>query len=135
MSKNKIIKVMVVDNDNSVLDIYRQGLTAKGYSIKTFVNPVQAREYLLQTTEVPDVILIDVMMSNIEGLTLIHEIHSAGKTFNVPIIAVSTIKDATMLTDVFIFGATDYVVKPFDINVLDMKIKHAIETIKKEPLK
>ncbi|MEW6041049.1 MAG: response regulator, partial [Elusimicrobiota bacterium] len=91
----------------------------------------QAKEYLFETTEVPDVVFIDIMMQGMEGLTLIHEIRSAAKTSCVPIIAVSTVKDASMLTDVFVFGATDYMVKPFDIDILDIKIKHAIETAKK----
>lgn len=131
MQGDKILKIMVVDNDELILNMCEQGLTAKGYSVKRFINPLQAKEYLFQTTKVPDVILIDIMMPNMDGLTLIHEFHSAGKTLNVPIIAVSTIKDAAMLTDVFIFGATDYIVKPFDIEILDRKIKRAIETTQK----
>lgn len=126
-----MLKIMAVDNDNSMLGMYKKGLTAEGYSVETFSNLVQAREYLFQAAEVPDVILIDIMMPNMAGLTLIHKIHSTGKTSGVPIIAVSTIDDATMLTDVFIVGAADYLVKPFGINILDIKIKRAIETAKK----
>jgi DNA-binding response OmpR family regulator len=94
MPRDRILKVVAIDSDDLMLNAYKQGLTAKGYSVQTFSN-------------------------------------SVAKTSNVPLIAVSTIKDATMLTDVFIFGATDYLVKPFDIDVLDIKIKRAIETVKK----
>lgn len=131
MPDGQTIKVMAVDDDDLILDIYEQGLTAKGYSVRTFLSSVQAREYLFQTQDIPDVILMDIMMPNMDGISLMHEIHSATKTSNVPIIAVSGLSDAATLNDAFLFGAIDYVVKPFDINVLDMKIRRAIETIKK----
>lgn len=126
-----MIKVVVIDSDEEMLASLEQELTAKGYNVQTFSNPVAAKKYLFQTTDVPDLIILDIMIPDMDGLCLLHEIHSTEKTSSVPIIAASTIANANALFDVFIFGATDYAIKPFDINTLDMKIKRSIETTQK----
>jgi response regulator of citrate/malate metabolism len=60
-----------------------------------------------------------------------HDINSMDGTAHVPIIAVSGLNDAATLNDALLFGAMDYLVKPFDMDVLELKIKKAFELSRK----
>jgi len=129
MVENVKIQVIAVDDDETILDVYETGLAAAGCDIKTFSNPKKAKEYFsaLKPGEAPHVILMDIMMPGIDGISLMHDIHSMDNTAHVPIIAVSGLNDAATLNDALLFGAMDYVVKPFEMSVLEAKIKKAFE--------
>lgn len=136
MAKGTTIQVVAVDDDETILDIYEAALSTDGYAIKTFSNPKKAKEYFagLKAGEAPHVILMDIMMPGIDGISLMHEIHSMDATAHVPIIAVSGLNDAATLNDALLFGAMDYMVKPFDMDSLEMKIKKAFElALKRAP--
>ena len=131
MSEHKI-KIVAIDDDEAILDIYDTGLSVKGYEVKTFLDPKKGKEYLLDdNTNLPDVILMDIMMPGIDGITLMKDIHSNLKTTHIPIIAISGLNDAATLNDALLFGAMDYLVKPFAIDSLETKIKKAWELNKK----
>ncbi len=136
MAENEKIRIIAVDDDETILEIYEAGLTAGGYSIKTFSSPKKAKEYFaaMKPGEAPHVILMDIMMPGIDGISLMHDIHSMDVSAHVPIIAVSGLNDAATLNDALLFGAMDYVVKPFNMEVLEPKIKKAFElSQKREP--
>lgn len=123
------IKVMAIDDDETILEIYESGLEA--FDLKTFIDPKKAKDFLNSENWVPDVILMDIMMPGIDGISLMNEIRSNDKLSHVPIIAVSGLNDAATLNDALLFGAMDYVVKPFDISELESKIKKAAEIANK----
>lgn len=126
------ISVLAIDDDDTILDIYESGLSA--YDLKTFNNPQKAREFLFSNEKKPDVILMDIMMPHIDGIALMSEVHSNESTKHIPIIAVSGLNDAATLNDALLFGALDYLVKPFDIEELEIKIKKAAEISKRKLL-
>lgn len=123
------IFILAVDDDDTILEIYESGLSA--YELKTFDNPQKAKDYVFSAAKKPDVILMDIMMPHIDGIALMNEIHSNEDTKHIPIIAVSGLNDAATLNDALLFGAMDYLVKPFDMAELEAKIKKAAEISKK----
>ena len=129
MAEEPKVKIVAVDNDETILAMYEIGLAACGYDIKTFASSDTAKEYFasLKPGEVPHVILMDIIMPGMDGVSLMHEIHSMDNTANVPIIAVSGLTDSATLNDALLFGAMDYLVKPFDMETLKAKIKSAME--------
>ena len=118
-----------MDDDATTLSIYETGLAAAGYAIKTFLSPKKAKEYFtgLKAGEAPHVILMDIIMPGIDGISLLHDIHSMDNIAHVSIIAVSGLHDNVTLNDALLFGAMDYLVKPFDMETLKLKIKKAFE--------
>jgi CheY-like chemotaxis protein len=129
MPEETKIRVLVVDDDEAMLDAYEAGLAAGSYEIKTFASPKEAREFLFAAApaDIPHVILMDIMMPGIDGVSLTHEIHSWPGTAHIPIIAVSGLNDSATSNDALLFGAMEYVAKPFEFEVLETKIKKAYE--------
>ena len=129
MPENEKIRIIAVDDDETILDAYEAGLTAGGYSVKTFSSPKQAKEHFaaMKPGEAPHVILMDIKMPGIDGISLMRDIHSLDVTAHVPIIAVSALNDDATMNDALLFGAMDYMAKPVNLEVLGLKIKKAFE--------
>jgi len=129
MTEEKRIKVAAVDDDETILEIYETGLAANGCEVRTFSDPKKAREFFASAKpeEIPDVILMDIMMPGVDGISLMGDIRAKEAAAHVPIIAVSGLNDAATLNDALLFGAMDYLVKPFDLDALVEKVRKAAE--------
>ena len=137
MSEEQRIRVAAVDDDETILEIYETGLAAAGFEVTSFSDPKRAREFFAEAKpgSVPDVILMDIMMPGVDGISLMNDIRSRDAAAHVPIIAVSGLNDAATLNDALLFGAMDYLVKPFDLDTLIGKIKKAAELSRKRAQK
>lgn len=133
MADEPRIKVAAVDDDETILEIYETGLAAEGLEVRTFSDPKKAREFFASAkpAEIPDVILMDIMMPGVDGISLMGDIRGQQAAAHVPIIAVSGLNDAATLNDALLFGAMDYMVKPFEIDALVAKIRKAAELSRK----
>jgi len=123
MAEEKKI-VLAIDDDTSVCEMYEQGLPNLGYKVVTATSAGRAKAYLEK--EKPDVILMDIMMSDTDGITLTREIRSNPETADIPILVISGLSDAATLNDALLFGAVDYLVKPVNLSVLKGKLERAI---------
>jgi PleD family two-component response regulator len=115
--------ILAVDDDASVCELYEQGLAIFGYDVTCATNAKKAKAYLAEKK--PDLILMDIMMPDQDGISLTREIHSEPSTAHIPILVVSGLDDAATLNDALLFGAVDYLVKPVDLEVLKMKVERA----------
>ncbi len=133
MADEPRIKVVAVDDDETILEIYETGLASAGCEIRTFCEPKKAREFFkaAKPAELPDVVLMDIMMPGVDGISLMGDIRSVDAAAHIPIIAVSGLNDAATLNDALLFGAMDYLVKPFDLESLMAKIRKAAELSRK----
>ncbi|OGR41189.1 MAG: hypothetical protein A2X35_07280 [Elusimicrobia bacterium GWA2_61_42] len=133
MADEPRIKVAAVDDDETILEIYETGLASAGMEVMSFCDPKKAREFFSEAklAAMPDVILMDIMMPGVDGISLMGDIRSKDAAAHIPIIAVSGLNDAATLNDALLFGAMDYLVKPFDLETLVAKIKKAAELSRK----
>ena len=122
-------KILAVDDDASVCELYEQGLKMLGYDIRCAMSAAKAHEAL--KAGIPDLILMDIMMPDQDGISLTRELRNAAPTSKVPIIVVSGLADAGTLNDALLFGAVDYVVKPVDIEALGAKIERTFAALEK----
>lgn len=123
-------KILAVDDDASVCQIYEEGLPHLGYEVTTAASAGKAKAYLRK--EKPDLILMDIMMADQDGISLTREIRSDPATAGIPILVVSGLSDAATLNDAILFGAVDYIVKPIDLNVLRDKIARVLALTEKK---
>jgi len=122
-------KVLAIDDDASICDLYSQGLSLLGFDVTCASNAKKAREHL--KTNKPDIILMDIMMPDVDGITLTRELRADSKSADIPIIVVSGLADAGTLNDALLFGAVDYMVKPIDLDALKAKIERTFAALER----
>jgi len=111
-------KILVVDDAPQVRRVMRAALTAEGYTVYEARNGEEALESLRETP--PDLILLDVNMPQMDGLTACREIRRSSA---VPIIML-TVRDAEHdKVAALDAGADDYVVKPFGMPEMLARIR------------
>ena len=124
-------KILAVDDDAGICDLFEKGLPPLGYDVVCASSGKQCRTAL--EGEAPDLILMDIMMPDVDGITLTQEIRSNPKTSHIPILIVSGLSDAGTLEDALLYGAVDYIVKPLDFAILKMKIERIFALKEKRP--
>ena len=124
-------KILAVDDDASVCDFYQQGLKTLGYDVECAMSAEKAKKALKE--RLPDLILMDVMMPDQDGISLTRELRNDPPTSGIPIIVVSGLADAGTLNDALLFGAVDYIVKPIDLDGLAAKIERTFAALAKRP--
>lgn len=126
MSKKRIL---AVDDDASVCDFYETGLASLGYEVTCASTAAKARQALAGKR--PDLILMDIMMPEQDGISLTRELRNDPKTSDIPIVVVSGLADAGTLNDALLFGAVDYVVKPIDLEALGAKLERTFAALER----
>lgn len=118
------IKVLVIDDDEDLSEMLSFGLTDAGYSPDIVENGKQAKKYLSE--KVPDIILADIMMPDINGIELCQWIHSQPQTRDVPIIQMSALSNEAIIEDSADTGVMDYIKKPVSFDILKEKLVLAL---------
>ena len=111
-------KIMVVDDDESILEVMHIVLEGEGYDVETRVN-VQSLQEL--DGELPDMILLDVLLSGEDGTEICKRLKSQQETRDIPIILLSAHSSAGKTAREC--GADAFLDKPFDIDVLVEMVK------------
>lgn len=117
-------KILVVDDDLNIQEMLNAGLSRYGYVVTVSSSAIDALS-LIEKFKF-DLVIIDVMMPDIDGITLCKTIRNMDKSADVPIIILTALSDAETMNDALLFGAVDYIVKPFDIRTLREKIASAV---------
>src|SRR3954452_19985583 len=113
------MRVLVVDDDRSVRDALRRALTLAGYEVQMAEGGQQA---LTQAaTAVPDAVVLDISMPDIDGLEVCRRLRGAGN--RVPILMLTARDAVADRIDGLDAGADDYLVKPFDVGELKARLR------------
>ncbi|HKR64600.1 MAG TPA: response regulator [Thermoanaerobaculia bacterium] len=105
-------KVLLVDDSNTVLMMEKMVLAKGPFQIVTARDGVEG--VAKAKSEQPDVILLDVMMPNLDGLSACAAIRADEATAHIPIIMVTTRGEEHNIETAFRNGCTDYVTKPIN---------------------
>jgi len=122
------MKILIAEDDPKSLALLAKFLKAKGHEI---VSAQDGREALEQfSQEGPDLVLLDVMMPQLDGWSVLEEIR---KTSDTPVIMV-TVRDSTEdKVHGFSAGADDYITKPFDLREVEARIEAVMRRYKTPP--
>ena len=118
--------ILIIDDEADILDITARRLTASGYEVMTALDYEEA--FNLMRDKIPDLILLDVMMPDKDGYELCNEFKSDERTRRVPIILFTAKfgQKERLKANAEFLAADDYILKPFDSEVLLEKIKKFI---------
>ena len=118
-------RVLVVDDDVDMAKMLKVRIEAEGYEFMSVMDGEKMLEVL--KIKKPDVILLDIMLPNMDGYSVLREMRKHEEYTNIPVIILSA-KEKKKVGDLFIFEKIAFFIeKPFDIKDLLEKIKIAIE--------
>jgi DNA-binding response OmpR family regulator len=113
-------KILVVDDDPDILDALQLILEYAGYTVMTTEKGEYAENLHDTNGGLPDVILLDVLLSGKDGRLICQKLKSQEETKHIPIIMMSAHNNA--LQSVPSIGADDFIAKPFGADELLEKI-------------
>lgn len=113
-------KILVVDDDLDILEAIQFTLEDAGYEVTTTEKGEYAENLHDTNGGLPDVILLDVLLSGKDGRLICQKLKSQEETRHIPIIMMSAHPNAKQ--SVSAVGADDFVAKPFNVDELLAKI-------------
>lgn len=114
------IRILVVDDSNSIRLVLHQWLSREGYRVQIAENGKIALQ-ILQNKR-PDLILSDVYMPEMTGLELCETLHGNPRYSGIPFVVMSTENDAGNMKKMMQFGAAAFIIKPFNLEQLLMTL-------------
>ena len=112
-------KILVADDDPAILHSIKMLLEDEGYNVETAVGDKTAQAVL---DFLPDLILLDIWMSGMDGRDICKRLKSQPSTKHIPIIMISAHQDVKNIA--LESGADDFIAKPFDIFKMLEKVDH-----------
>lgn len=103
--------ILVIDDEQPFCEVVAEILTTFGYPVRKAFNATQALEVLESLT--PILIIMDIMMPDVDGLTLIRRFREEPRLSKIPIIMSSAKYLEEDRTEAFSAGANAYLTKPF----------------------
>ncbi len=113
--------IMVADDDPAILDFLSIMLEFAGYKVVTTANGYTLLDI---NGQLPDLLLLDIWMSGVDGRDICKELRKKANTSKLPVIMISASKDIE--NSAHAAGADDFLEKPFEMDDLLNKIKHLV---------
>ncbi len=126
----KRARILVVDDSPINLAAAEQKLKDE-YEVIPLNSGVRALRYLKSETP-PDLILLDIMMAEKDGIDTLKEIRSLDNVANIPVIMLTGVGERERVLESSKLGICDYVLKPFDSDDLRKRIQRALEMANEE---
>jgi DNA-binding response OmpR family regulator len=117
--------IMVVDDEPDILFTVGQMLEISGYEVIKAQDGETALEKLNELQSNPDLIILDIMMPNFSGWDVAAKIKENPEWKSIPIVFL-TAKGDTMSVGMGGLAAEDYIVKPFDIEDLKVRVEKVL---------
>jgi two-component system alkaline phosphatase synthesis response regulator PhoP len=111
--------ILVVDDEKDIVDLLSYNLTKEGFSVMTARN---GRDALDRARQKPDLIILDVMMPEMNGLQVIQELRKEKSTASIPVILLTAKGSETDEIVGLEVGADDYIVKPVKIGKIVARV-------------
>jgi len=116
-----VTRVLVVDDDVDINDSLQAALRLAGYEV---VGALTGAAALAETARAcPDLVLLDQMLPDIDGIEICRRLRAAPETKRIPIVFLTARADEKARVHGLALGADDYVVKPFSMTELLLRIR------------
>lgn len=113
-----MFNILVVDDNDSIKKLITTHLARDGYRVFTASDGLEALAVL--DKEIVDLIIADIMMSNMDGYTLTNELRTS--KFNLPILMITAKDSIEDKRKGFLAGTDDYMVKPIDFDEMLLRV-------------
>lgn len=109
-------RVLVIDDEVDFVDAVAMRLEASGYTVIPAHNGEDG--YLIAVKEIPDLILLDLVMPKMNGIEALSRIKSDSRTSAIPVIILTAKEEREYILDAGKLGAIDYIIKPVNMQLL-----------------
>ena len=110
------IKILLVDDEPEVLEFLKKRLEKEGFLVSTAKDGVEGLQKA--QSELPDLILLDIIMPNKDGFTMLKELRAEESLRSIPVIIVTAKGETSAVFEGQELRATDYLIKPVDFEQL-----------------
>ena len=118
--KVQTMRILVIDDDSKLTDLLQLVFESKGFGVTVANDGLQALASL--ETELPEAVLLDLMMPGMSGLEVCQHIRANPRTSSVPVVVLTAKSGIESKQELMNAGATDYLVKPVPLNDLISRI-------------
>jgi two-component system alkaline phosphatase synthesis response regulator PhoP len=119
-------KIMVVDDEPDILSSVGQMLELNGYEVIKASDGKDCLDKLYSLSINPDLIILDIMMPDVSGWDVVAKLKENSKWKSIPVVFLTAKGDA-MSVGMGGLTAMDYIVKPFDVKNLILRIKKILK--------
>lgn len=119
--------IYIVEDDNNIQEIEEYALKSSGFEVKCFDNAISFQEEI--KNELPDLILLDIMLPGEDGLSVLGKLRSNSRTKHLPVIMVTAKVSEIDTVKGLDLGADDYITKPFGVMELISRVKALLRRI------
>lgn len=124
-------KILIVDDDKSILELIKVNLEVQGH--KVFITNEAITGIAIAQQEVPDLIILDLMMPGVDGFTAAQRLRQSETTKHIPILMLTALSRTEDKISGFNAGADDYLTKPFELPELYVRIRALLRRSGKTP--
>lgn len=114
-------KILVIEDEKNILELVSFNLEREGFQVIATMDGTSGLE--MAREELPDLIILDVMLPGMNGLEVCRELHQDPTTGNIPVVILSARAEELDKVLGLEMGADDYIVKPFSPRELLARVK------------
>ena len=118
-------RILVVDDDPEIREFVKTNLESEGFEVEVAGSGPEALEFAVDRP--PALVLLDVMMPGMDGLTTLRHLRNDVPTANVPVVMLTAKPRAADRVKGLDLGADDYITKPFDVEELVARVRSVIQ--------
>ncbi|WP_031484538.1 response regulator [Maridesulfovibrio frigidus] len=116
-----IDKILVVEDHHDTIELLKYNLTSSGFEVVTAMDGLKG--LALAKSELPDLILLDIMLPEIDGLEVCRRLKQEAQTQHIPVVMLTAKGEEVDRVVGLELGVDDYIVKPFSPRELVLRIK------------
>ena len=114
-------KILVIDDDNAINELIKINLELAGYKVIQALDGIKG--FALAKQDLPNAIVLDIMMPEVDGYTVAQRIRQNPSTKNIPILMLTVLSQINDKVRGFDIGVDDYLVKPFEMEELRVRLR------------
>ncbi len=124
--------ILLIEDDKDMRELVAGHLEHSGFDVQKAEDGIKGQALALQYT--PDLILLDLMLPKVDGLTLCQRLRREDRTASIPILMITALGGTKEKVVGFNSGADDYLTKPFDLEELLVRVKALLRRTNRAPL-
>jgi two-component system alkaline phosphatase synthesis response regulator PhoP len=125
-------RILVVDDETDILELVEYNLTRNGYEVTCVTTGEEALK--AARSKLPDLIVLDLMLPEVDGLTVCRVLKRDSKTQHIPIVMLTAKGEEADIVAGLELGADDYVTKPFSPRVLLARVRAVLRRRAEQPV-